>query len=197
MGKRDPRIDAYIAKQRDFAKPILTYLREVVHEGCPECEETLKWSSPSFMYHGILCGMAGFKEHAIFGFWKHTLLVGAGNEPLGAAGSFGRLTSLKDLPPRKELVALVRKAKALNADGVSAPKRTPKPKKAIALPTDLKAALAKNRKASVTYEAFSPSNKREYLEWITGAKAEDTRKRRLAQAIEWMAEGKSRNWKYQ
>jgi uncharacterized protein YdeI (YjbR/CyaY-like superfamily) len=195
LGKRDPRIDAYIAKQKDFAKPILTHLREVVHEGCPECEETLKWNSPTFMYQGMLCGMAAFKEHAIFGFWKWQLVM-PDQQYRDAAGSFGKITSVSDLPPKRELLGYIRKAMELNENGVKAP-RAMKPKKAsIPMPADLKTALAKNKKAKATYEDFSPSAKREYLEWITGAKAEDTRTRRLQQAIEWMAEGKPRNWKY-
>ena len=192
--KKDPRVDSYIARQRDFAKPILTYLRDVIHEGCPECEETLKWSSPTFMYQGMLCGMAAFKEHMVFGFWKHELLLGP-DRPRGA-GSYGRLTSLSDLPPKRELLALVKKAKELNEKGIKPTRMAKGTKKAIPMPVDLRAALAKNKKAKSTYEAFSPSNQREYLEWITDAKAEDTRKRRIAQAVEWMAEGKPRNWKY-
>src|SRR5262245_8813235 len=123
MGTRDPRIDAYIAKQGDFARPILTYLRDVVHEACPDCEETLKWSSPSFMHHGLLCGFAAFKEHATFGFWKHDLVVGADRGD--AMGSFGRLTSVKDLPAKKQLVSMIRKAIELNEQGVTTP-RAPK-----------------------------------------------------------------------
>jgi uncharacterized protein YdeI (YjbR/CyaY-like superfamily) len=196
MGKRDPRIDAYIAKQRDFAKPILTYLREVIHEGCPECDETLKWSSPTFVHHGLLCGFAGFKEHAIFGFWKHGLVLGPNANRERAAGSFGRLTSVADLPPKRVLLEWVRKARDLNESGVKVPRMRKGPKRAIPMPTDLKSALLKNKKAKSTFDAFSPSHQREYLEWIIGAKAEDTRKRRLDQAIEWMSEGKSRNWKY-
>jgi len=193
MGKKDSRIDAYIARQQDFAKPILTYRRGVVHEGCPDCEETLKWSAPAFMYQGILCGFAGFKEHVMFGFWKHELLIG---ERTGAAGSFGRITSVKDLPSKKELHALIKKAMVLNESGVKTPMMRKGPKKPIAMPGDFKTALAKNRKASAVYDDFSPSHKREYLEWITDAKGEDTRARRIKQAIEWMAEGKPRNWKY-
>jgi uncharacterized protein YdeI (YjbR/CyaY-like superfamily) len=196
MGKRDPRIDAYIAKQRDFAKPILSYIREVVHEGCPDCEETLKWSMPTFLHHGILCGMAGFKEYAVMMFWKGTLIVGTGGKSLEAMGSLGRITRIEDLPPRKELLGYIKKAMELNEKGVKAPKKHSAPKKTIPMPGDLKTALAKNKKAKSTYEEFSPSAKREYLEWIIDAKAEDTRKRRLQQAVEWMAEGKTRNWKY-
>ena len=196
MPKGDPRVDAYIAKQRDFARPILTYLREVIHEGCPECEETLKWSSPTFLYHGMLCGFAGFKAHVVFGFWKHELVLGPNASRERAAGSFGRLTSIGDLQPRPQLLGFVRKAMKLNEKGVKTPRERKGPKKAIPMPTDLRNALAKNKKAKAAYDAFSPSHKREYLEWITDAKAEETRQRRLAQAIEWMAEGKPRNWKY-
>ena len=194
MGKRDPRVDHYVAKAADFAKPILTHLRDTIHETCPECEETLKWSSPAFMYHGMLCGFASFKEHATFGFWKHELLLG---ERTGEAmGSFGRLTSVKDLPPKKTLVALIKKAMTLNEDGVKVQRMKGPPKRPIPVPADLKSALAKNKKASAVFGGFSPSAKREYLEWITEAKSAETRARRLETAVGWMAEGKRRNWKY-
>jgi uncharacterized protein YdeI (YjbR/CyaY-like superfamily) len=192
MGTRDPRVTAYIARQQTFAKPILTYLREVFHEGCPEVEETLKWNSPSFEYKGILGGFAGFKQHAVFGFWKHELVVGKPREGMGV-----RVTSLDELPPRRELIGYVKKAAELNAKGVKVRMNgAPKKKKPMRMPPQLKAALAKNKRARATYEGFSPSHQREYLEWITDAKGEDTRARRIAQAIEWMAEGKARNWKY-
>ena len=192
MGKRDKRVDAYIARSGEFAKPILNYVRETVHAACPECEETLKWSSPTFMHHGMLLGMSAFKEHAQIGFWKHELVVGA-REGMG----FGRITSVKDLPPKKQFVALIKKAMKLNEEGVKVPRmKAATPKRAIPMPADLEAALAKNKKASAAYEGFSPSHKREYLEWITEAKSEETRARRLAQAVEWMSEGKPRNWKY-
>src|SRR5688572_18917943 len=197
MGTRDPRIDVYIAKQQEFAKPILSYLREVIHEGCPEVAETLKWSAPAFEYQGFLCGFAAFKEHAALGFWKGTLILSPNNKSIDAAGSFGRLKTLKDLPPKKVLIGYIKKAMELNEQGVKAPMKPPKPKAAIPMPADLKTALAKNRKAKATYDAFSPSHKREYLEWITEAKATDTRQRRVGQAIEWMSEGKPRMWKYQ
>jgi uncharacterized protein YdeI (YjbR/CyaY-like superfamily) len=194
MGKRDPRIDAYIAKQAEFAKPILMHLRAVVHEGCPECEETLKWSSPTFMYHGILVGIAAFKQHVAFGFWKHDLVVGGPRR--GEAGSFGHITSLKDLPPKREIIELIRKAMKLNEEGVKAPMARKGPRKAIPMPPDFQASLVKSRKAKKVYDDFSPSAQREYLEWITDAKTGDTRLRRIAQAVEWIAEGKTRNWKY-
>ena len=194
MGTRDPRVDEYIRNQRDFAKPILKYLRDVVHEGCPDCEETLKWGSPTFMYEGMLGGFAAFKEHAVFGFWKHENLLGADRR--GAMGSLGRLTTIEDLPPRKRLLALIRKAMELNEKGIKPIRMRRGPKKPIRMPSDFKAALAKSTKAQTAYDSFSPSHKREYLEWITEAKGEETRARRIRQAVEWIAEGKSRNWKY-
>lgn len=197
MGTRDRRVDAYIAKSADFARPILEYIRQTVHEACPECEETLKWRSPTFMYHGMLCGMAAFKAHAIFGFWKGSLISGVGDRDATetAMGNFGRVTSVNELPPKRQLVALIKEAMKLNEMGVKLP-RARKPKQAIPMPRALRAALAKNRKAKTTYDAFSPSAKRDYLEWIAEARSDETRDRRVKQAVEWMSEGKQRNWKY-
>ena len=194
MGTRDPRIDAYIAKSAEFAQPILTHLREIVHSACPECQETLKWGSPHFMYKGMLCGMAAFKAHCAFGFWKGSLVVPGSRE---AMGQFGRIAKVGDLPKDKVLLGYVKKAVKLNDEGIKV-KRVPKqPKAEIAMPADLAAALKKNAKARSTFDGFSPSHKREYLAWITGAKAEATRERRLGTAIEYMSAGKSLNWKYQ
>ena len=197
MGKRDPRVDAYIGKSADFAKPILEHLRDVVHAACPQVEETMKWSFPHFMHHGMLCGMAAFKEHAIFGFWKGPLVLGSRAEEAGASGAFRtRLTKVSDLGSKKTMAADIRKAMALNDAGVTikkAPKAAAKP---IAVPTDLAAALAKNKKAKAAFDGFPPSHKREYVEWITEAKREETRSRRLETAIAQMAEGKPHNWKY-
>jgi uncharacterized protein YdeI (YjbR/CyaY-like superfamily) len=193
MAKRDPRINAYIAKSPDFAKPILNHLRELVHKGCLDVEETMKWSTPHFDYHGgPLAGMASFKAHCAFGFWKGSLIVPGSSD---AMGQFGRITSLSDLPSDKVLIGYVRKAAELNEAGVKAPRPVKAAKKEIRMPPDFSAALKRNAKARATYEAFSPS-RREYLEWITEAKGEDTRKKRLDTAVEWMAEGKPRNWKY-
>jgi uncharacterized protein YdeI (YjbR/CyaY-like superfamily) len=161
-------------------------------------EETLKWSAPSFLHAGsILCGMAAFKQHASFGFWKHALVMGE-EVPRDGMGSFGKMTSLKDLPSKKELVALIRKAMRLNEDGVQTPgvRRTSTPKPPPVAPDDLAAALKKNRQARTAFEGFSPSQQREYVDWITEAKRDETRQKRLAQAVEWLAEGKPRNWKY-
>ena len=196
MVTKDPRIDAYIAKAPEFARPILTHLREVVHDGCPEVVETLKWSHPSFEYKGVLAGMATFKQHCAFGFWKHALVVGEDPKAKEAMGSFGQLKSLSDLPSKTVLLRYVKKAKKLNDDGVKVVREKTKPKKAVAMHPRLKTALAKKKGAMVHFEGFSPSQQREYLEWIAEAKAEDTRDRRIAQAVEWISEGKPRHWKY-
>jgi uncharacterized protein YdeI (YjbR/CyaY-like superfamily) len=198
MGKKDDRVDAYIAKSADFAKPILTHLRELVHATCPDVEETMKWSFPNFMYKGMLCSMASFKEHCSFGFWKQSLIV---DENSGKAaegmGSFGKITKLTDLPSKKVLSGYIKEAMKLNDTGVKKP-APPKKKGArdLAVPDDLATALKKNAKARTTFDDFSPSHKREYIEWITEAKTDATRERRLQTTIEWLAEGKPRNWKY-
>lgn len=198
MGTRDPRVDAFIGNAAPFARPILTHIREVVHEACPEVEETLKWSSPAFMYHGILCMMSAFKEHAIFGFWKGTLIVDRdGRKYDKAMGNFGRLTDVKQLPSRRVLTSYIKQAMRLNAEGVKAPRKTAARRKAAPRPpADLSAALRKSARARATWAAFSPSHRREYVEWITEAKRAETRARRLDTAIEWLAQGKARNWKY-
>ena len=195
--KTDPRIDAYIDRQADFARPILRHLREVVHAACPECEEAVKWSSPHFMYKGeMLAGMAAFKQHATFGFWRGSLVVGEGNEQMSGMGQFGRLTSVDDLPPRGELQALVHKAMKLTDEGVKPP-RNKHQKEAFTVPQDMRAALDANTAAATTFDGFPPSAQREYVEWVTESKRDETRSKRLAQSIEWLAEGKRRNWKYE
>jgi uncharacterized protein YdeI (YjbR/CyaY-like superfamily) len=198
MAKRDPRIDAYISKSAPFAQPILGYLREVVHGACPEAVETIKWGFPHFQYEGMLCSMASFKEHCAFGFWKGALLFGGGGER-EAMGHFGRITKRSDLPPKGQITRLIEEAMRLNEQGVKSPARArPKaPPEPVAVPKDLAASLKKNAKASATFDAMSPSKRREYADWVTEAKGEDTRKRRVATAVEWLAEGKSRNWKYE
>jgi uncharacterized protein YdeI (YjbR/CyaY-like superfamily) len=196
MGKPDPRVDAYIAKAAPFAQPILKHLREIVHGACPDVEETIKWSMPFFDYRGSLCHFAAFKQHCAFGFWKGKLLFGGDPLSEDAMGQFGRITSLGDLPPKKVLTAYVKQAAKLNEAGAKVAKPKAAPRAAPKAPDDLLAALKKNRKALATYEAFSASSKREYVEWITEAKREETRAKRLADAVAWMAEGKQRNWKY-
>ena len=199
MGTRDPRIDAYIEKSADFAKPILTHLRELVHRACPEVEEKIKWGSPHFDYRGPMAHMGAFKEHMGFGFWKSALVVGEkGADEEAAAGSFGRITSLADLPPDEELTAYVQKAMRLNEEGVKSEARTRKgaPKGEAVVPDDLEAGFAANAAARAGYEGLSPSQRREYVDWLAEAKTDATRAKRLATALEWMAEGKSRHWKY-
>jgi uncharacterized protein YdeI (YjbR/CyaY-like superfamily) len=198
MPKLDPRVDAYISKSAPFARPILEKLRALVHEGCPEVVETLKWSAPAFVHHGPLAQMAAFKAHCTFGFWKGKLVTESLKEH-EAMGQFGRLTSLADLPPDAVVVAYARKAAALNESGAKLERPVKQPKHPIAIPDDLAAELAKRKhsKARATFEASSPSHRREYLEWITEAKRPETRAKRLATTLEWLAEGKSRNWKYQ
>jgi len=194
MPKRDPRIDAYIANAPEFARPILEHVRALIHRHCPDVEETIKWRMPSFEYHGLLCGVAAFKQHCAFGFWKQKLVVGEASED-DAMGQFGRIRTLKDLPPDKQLAGYIKKAMQLNESGASTP-RVRKARPAPATPDDLAAALKKNKKAAATYAAFSPSCQREYVDWIVEAKREETRAKRVATAVEWMAEGKQRNWKY-
>jgi len=198
MGKRDPRVDAYIAKSADFAKPILNHLREIVHAACPEVEETIKWSFPNFMCKGMLCSMASFKEHCSFGFWKGSLVLkNGGGETEEGMGHFGRITELSDLPSKKVLTGYIKKAMKLNEDGVKKPTPLrPKVPREVVVPDDLAKALKGNAAAQAAFEKFSSSHKREYVEWITEAKTEATRTKRLQTAIEWMAEGKARNWKY-
>jgi uncharacterized protein YdeI (YjbR/CyaY-like superfamily) len=200
MGTRDQRVDAYIAKSADFAKPILNNLRESVHEYCPEVEETMKWSFPHFMYRGMLCSMASFKQHCAFGFWKGSLVVDAKGRTLEQAmGQFGRIGQLSDLPTRTALRGFIRKAMQLNEAGVSARERRPKagPRKALRAPPYFTAALRKNKAAVATYEALPPSKKREYVDWLTEAKTDATREKRLASSLEWLAAGKARYWKYE
>jgi uncharacterized protein YdeI (YjbR/CyaY-like superfamily) len=202
MGTRDDRVDAYIAGAADFARPILTHLRDVMHAACPEVEETIKWSFPHFQYKGMLCSMAAFKKHCAFGFWKGELIVAQGGGDVEKAmGQFGRITGLADLPAKKVLIGYVKEAMKLNEAGIKAPARskspsTPKPAKELVIPDDLTGALQANEKARAAFERFSPSHKREYVEWITEARTQATRTRRLETAIGWMAEGKPRNWKY-
>jgi uncharacterized protein YdeI (YjbR/CyaY-like superfamily) len=197
MGTKDPRVDAYIEKAQPFAKPILRHLRRVVHAACPGVSEEMKWSFPHFDYKGIFCGMAAFKAHCTFGFWKAELLDGLGERSKEAQGQMGRITSIQDLPSDAELTRLIKQAAKLNDAGIKV-KRVPKaPKAPVEVPAELSGALKKNKKAQAAFDAFSPSNRREYAEWIVEAKQDATRQRRVAQAVEWIAEGKSRNWKYE
>ncbi len=199
---KDKRVDAYIAKSAEFAKPILTHLRELVHRACPEVEEKIKWGFPNFDYKGVMCNMAAFKQHCAFGFWKASLL----NDPKGilatvdqnSMGHFDRITSLKDLPSDKILLGFIKQAVELNERKIKRPvKVTPKGSKTIDTPDYLAKALRKDKTSAEIFENFAYSHRKEYIQWFEEAKTEETRNKRIAQAIEWISEGKGRNWKYE
>ena len=194
MAKKDPRVDAYIEEAAAFAQPILKHLRKIVHKGCSEVEETIKWQFPHFDYKGILCAMAAFKEHCAFGFWKGSLIFPKRRDDQKGMGQFGRITSIADLPDEMILIKYVRKAAQLNEAGVKTP--APKKRKPLKVPSDFSAALSRNAKARKAFESFSPSAKRDYIEWVSEAKRDETRRERLSTSIAWLAEGKPRNWKY-
>jgi uncharacterized protein YdeI (YjbR/CyaY-like superfamily) len=190
----DPRIDAYIAKQADFARPILDHLRRLVHEAVPEAEETIKWGMPFFTLKGRpLANMAAFKAHAAFGLWQGRAVLGEAGAHGEAMGQFGRLTSLADLPAAEELAAILRRA----AEAPPKPRVRGAAKPELETPPDLRQALEANASAVAVFEAFPPSCRREYVEWVTEAKRPETRAKRIAQSVEWMAEGKRRNWKHE
>ena len=194
---RDPRIDAYIERQADFAKPILERIRAAVHAACPEAEETVKWSMPHFMYKGqMMAGMAAFKAHATFGFWRGKEVVGETGAERDAMGQFGRIESVDDLPPTDVLEGLIRKAAALNDAGRKTREKKP-PKPEAETPPDLAEALAGNAAAQASFDSFPPSARRDYVEWVTEAKRPETRAKRVVQSVEWLAEGKRRHWKYE
>jgi len=195
MGVRDPRVDAYIAKAAPFAQPILTHLRALVHKACPDVDETIKWSVPAFDYKGPFCGMAAFKRHCNFVFWKAGLLRQQGFEPEIEAFE-QKMTSLADLPADRAIEKVIEAAAALNDAGVKTPRTRKPPKPPVRTPAYLTTALNKHKKAHAAWQAFSPSHKREYVDWIADAKTDATRERRLLQAVEWIAQGKPRNWKY-
>jgi uncharacterized protein YdeI (YjbR/CyaY-like superfamily) len=203
MGKTDKRIDDYIEKAESFAKPILRHLRALVHEANPDVQETIKWGFASFDYKGTYCSMASFKQHVVFGFWKSDLL----NDPDGylqkrsnqggeAMGNLGRITKMEDLPPDGVLKDFIIQAKKLNDDGIKMPARPKPPKTELIIPDYFTAALQTNANAMEVFENFSYSAKKEYVVWITEAKTEKTRLERLNTAVEWISEGKIRNWKY-
>lgn len=200
MATKHSTIDSYINSAAEFAKPILTHLRQLVHKACPEVQETIKWGFPHFDYKGILCSMAAFKNHCAFGFWKSSIMndkakVMSVNDR-GAMGNFERITSLSDLPSDKILLSYIREAMSLNEGDVKMVRKKKAPAKDVAIPSDLVKALKTDSKARGTFENFSHSHKREYVEWIEEAKTDITRQKRIVTAIEWMADGKSKNWKY-
>jgi uncharacterized protein YdeI (YjbR/CyaY-like superfamily) len=203
----NPKVDAYIAKAAPFAQPVLTHLRELIHKACPDAVEEMKWSRPFFLHGGvILCNVSAFKEHCSFGFWgaeMGKMLREDGMLQDGGMGSLGKITSVKDLPAEKKLIGYVRQASkfidaGLGDNRITVARRVVKaPKPVLETPAEFAAELKKNKAAGKIFEAFSPSCKREYVEWIADAKREETRERRIVQAVEWISEGKQRNWKYQ
>jgi uncharacterized protein YdeI (YjbR/CyaY-like superfamily) len=203
MPTTDKRIDEYIAKSAEFAKPLLAHLRQLVHQANPDVNETIKWGFPSFDYKGPLCSMASFKQHCVFGFWKSRLL----HDPEGhlseranqggeAMGNLGRITSLSDLPPDVVLIGLIKEASQLNEAGIKLQSPPKKDKGELEIPGYFTEALKMNEAARAAFDKFSTTNKREYIDWLNEAKTEETRARRLETALEGMAEGKIRNWKY-
>lgn len=200
MPRYNPAVDAYIEKSATFAQPILDKIRIFFHKACPDIQEVIKWGFPHFEHKGIVGSMAAFKQHCSFGFWKgkllkdpHNLFGGVGDTSMIAL----RVSSLADLPSDKIMLAYIREAVKLNDDGVKLPAAKKTPKKELVIPTYFKAALKRNKDALAIFEAFSPSHQREYVVWVTEAKQEATREKRLAAAIAMMTEGKSRLWKYQ
>lgn len=201
MTQRNPAVDAFIAGAPAYARPIFTRVRAAFHAGCPQLEERIKWGVPSFEYKGMLGGMAVFKRHVSFGFWKSRLMADfekTFGRPGRASAMGARVESVRDLPAKGVLVAFVKEARRLNDEGIKEPKRArPQRSPRVAVPADLKAALARNARAGAAFAAFSPSHKREYVEWITEAKRPATRAKRLATTLSWLAAGKHRNWRYE
>jgi uncharacterized protein YdeI (YjbR/CyaY-like superfamily) len=198
----DKRVDAYIERAPEFAKPVLNHLRELVHRGCPEAEEAIKWSTPAFLYRGkILFSMAAFKAHCRFILWRPEIATLMKEDGLNAdrdAAFLPKITSLDGLPPDKNLLRYIRETRRLADEGPRSPmaKRPPTPKQELPIPAEFAAALGKNKKAEAHFQSFRPSHRREYIEWIADAKRAETREKRIATALEWIAEGKPRNWKY-
>ena len=200
MARTDPRVDAYIADAAEFARPVLNHVRALVHRACPEVEETIKWRFPHFVLpgpgkgSGTLCGMAAFTAHCAVTFWNPESVVGEAAVG-GAMGEFGPITSVEDLPSDELLEGYVRRAAELRRAGVKrrmGGQAGPEPQ----VPEELRQVLDGNPKARKTFDDFSPSHRREYIEWVAEAKRPSTRRRRAAQAGEWIAQGKGRNWKY-
>jgi uncharacterized protein YdeI (YjbR/CyaY-like superfamily) len=204
MSVYDPRVDAYIEKSAPFAQPILNHLRDLIHTHCPDVVETIKWGFPHFEYNKrAQFYISAFKQHCAFGFWLASLMTDTQGilqvEEKASMGSLGRITSLKDLPSNKVMKDYIKQSMKLTDEGVKKAKNPVNKEKAVEIevPDYFIAALKKNKKALAVFEKFAPSHRKEYLEWITDAKREETRNKRIAEAIEWMAEGKSRHWKYQ
>lgn len=200
--KTDPRIDAYIKKAQPFAQPILNHLRQLVHQACPDAEETIKWGFPHFDYKGdMMCSMSSFKQHCAFGFWKAPIMTDKQLHDMAksevAMGHLGKITALTDLPNDAKITAWIKEAMALNDARIKMQKPAAPKKAEVETPDYFLTELAKNKKALAVFEAFAPSHRKEYMMWITDAKTEPTRQKRMAQAIAWIAEGRGRNWAYE
>lgn len=194
------QVDAYINKAQPFAQPVLHHLRKLVHQACPTVEEKIKWGMPSFEYKGLMCGFASFKQHCVFGFWKAklmkdpSLMLTAQSEV--AMGHLGCITSLKDLPSDKKMLAYIKEAMKLNEDGIKLERPKPTVKKEVVVPKELLKAINQNKNAQSFWKSFPPGQIKEYVTWIEEAKTDATKEKRIEQAVEWIAEGKYRNWKY-
>ncbi|MEO7960705.1 MAG: DUF1801 domain-containing protein [Ginsengibacter sp.] len=200
MGNKDYRVDAYVEKSAPFAKPILQHLRKLVYKASPDISETIKWGMPFFEYKGTLCNMASFKQHCAFGFWKAALMkdsVVMKGKNESAMGHLGKITTMKDLPADSKIIGWIKEAMELNDENKKLSEIKKEPKKGIPIPAAFQKALEENTKAALRFQKLSPSHKYEYFEWIAGAKAEDTMKKRIKTSLEWLEEGKSRNWKYE
>jgi hypothetical protein len=192
---KDFRIDRYIKDAAPFAQPILNHLRKLVHTACPDVEETLKWGFPHFLHNGMMCSMAAFKAHCSFGLWKSQLVLGK-NASDDGMGHFGRITALSDLPSDKLLLGYIKEAVRLNEMGVQKAPPRPKEKQPLVIPDYFSSALRQNKKAQEAFDNFSYSHKKEYLEWITEAKRDETRNKRIETTLAWLSQGKPRHWKY-
>lgn len=196
----DPRIDAYIEKAQPFAKPILTHLRKLVHKASPYVTETIKWGAPFFEYKGLIGGMAAFKQHCAFNFMKRQLMKDVeifDSNNRDAKGHLGKITSLEDLPDDDVMISYLKEAIQLNEDEKKPDKKTTAAKQEMSIPDEIKTALQQNKKASDFFAGLPPSHKKEYIVWITGAKTEATRSKRFSTMMEWLAEGRRRDWQSQ
>lgn len=196
MSTKDPRVDRYIENAAEFARPVLLHLRELIHDAAPEVEETLKWGIPHFMHNGIVCSMAAFRQHCAFTFWHGQAVLAEDSRREGAMGQFGRITGIEDLPPREILMDHVRRAVEYNASAPPGTTRTAGKRSEPEIPDAFRLALESDSAARAAFDQFSPSQRREYVEWIADAKRDATRERRIRTALEWISEGKPRNWKY-
>jgi uncharacterized protein YdeI (YjbR/CyaY-like superfamily) len=200
MPARDKRIDAFIAKAQPFAKPILTHIRDLVHAVCPDVEESIKWGMPAFSYHGTLLIVGAFREHVAVNFWKGKSIFGDDKpaQEREGMGSLGKIHSLDELPNDRLFKSYLKKAVEYNVEHEKSPLKVARKRKPdLAVPPYLSAALLKNKKAGAGFDGLTPGKRREYIEWLEEAKTEATRDKRLEQTLEWVAEGKSRNWKYE